>query len=108
MPNAPKFHQDDAVRGAPDRETCLEYDVRPGLAGRAGFRIIVPVCVFRAQRNDVIRSPENNHRLRSGSRPQSLVVVRDSKDTGGFRMEVSSAGWREFVGQVKAGSIRAC
>ncbi len=43
-----------------------------------------------------------------GSGSQRLVVVRDSKDSDGFRIAVSLADWRQFVGQVKAGSIRAC
>jgi hypothetical protein len=42
----------------------------------------------------------------SGSRRQ--VVVRDSMDADGLRLAVASAGWREFVGRVKAASIRAC
>jgi len=41
-----------------------------------------------------------------GSSAQRTVVVRDSKDTGGFWMAVSPAGWREFVSEVKTGSAR--
>jgi len=49
----------------------------------------------------------NGECVEVGSGSQRQVVVRDSKDADGLLIAVSSAGWREFVGQLKAGSIRA-
>jgi len=51
-------------------------------------------------------SAGNGECVEVGSSAQRTVVVRDSKDTGGFWMAVSPAGWREFVSEVKTGSAR--
>ena len=48
----------------------------------------------------------NGECVEVGSSSQRSVVVRDSKDTGGFWMAVSPVGWREFVGEVKTGAVR--
>jgi hypothetical protein len=51
-------------------------------------------------------SAGNGECVEVGSSSQRIVVVRDSKDTGGFWMTLSPVGWREFVGKVKVGSAR--
>jgi hypothetical protein len=40
-----------------------------------------------------------------GTQSRGLVAVRDSMDADGTWIPVSSAGWREFVSQVKSGKV---
>jgi hypothetical protein len=41
-----------------------------------------------------------------GTQSRGPVAVRDSQDADGTWISVSSAGWREFVSQVKLGGVR--
>jgi hypothetical protein len=40
-----------------------------------------------------------------GAQSRGHVAVRDSKDVDGTQLSVSSAGWREFIHQVKLGGV---
>ena len=53
-------------------------------------------------------SAGNGECVEVGSSSQCCVVVRDSKDAGGFWMAVSRVGWREFVGKVKQAASDLC
>jgi hypothetical protein len=66
MPYPTKFHQNDTIRIAPDRQPGFKDDVGSGLAGGANLGILVAIRIFGPERDDLIRGEEDDHRLRVG------------------------------------------